>query len=112
MEITIEKKDKIMHVNIKGDLYLNTLKDFEAGWSDFIKGDPEIIAINCKDIVFIDSSALGSLAQLLKYLMGKNIKLVFYDLSIAVDNIFKLTRLDKFFKVTTKEQLQREYERG
>lgn len=105
MEITIVKKDKVSFVHIKGDFYLNTMKDFESRWRDIAEGAPETVAVNCADIQFIDSSALGSLAQFLKYLMNKNIKLVFFDLSVAVDNIFKLTRLNKFFEITTKDKV-------
>lgn len=109
MKIGIEKSDRITYVSIEGDLYITNLAQFEQSWSEMAEGNPDVVAINCKEVAFIDSSALGSFAQMLKFLMGKNIKLVFYDLSIAVDNIFKLTKLDKFFKVTTLEQLKKEY---
>ena len=39
----------------------------------------------------------------------KWIKLVFYDLNTAIQNIFKTARLDNFFTITTKEKLEKEY---
>jgi len=109
MGIVIETREKISYVNIVGDFFIGNVVSFEAMWEKITETRPEIIAVNCRDIVFIDSTALGTLVQFLKFLMNRNIQLVFFDLSIAVDTLFKATRLDKFFKITTREKLELEY---
>lgn len=107
MEINIERQDKTTYVNVDGALYMATITDFELKWDEITKDEPDVIAINCANIEFIDSSALGILVHYLKVLKEQNRNLVFYNLSDAVHNVFRLTKLDKFFKITTEEELQR-----
>jgi len=109
MEINIEKRGNITFVNINGALYIATMPYFESMWAEIMKDEPEVIAINCAAVELIDSTALGILAHYLKILDSQNRKLIFYDLSDAVINIFRLTKLDKFFNVMTKEELDLMY---
>ncbi len=109
MRIVINKKDKILYLTIDGDFCIGNVVSFEDQWEKITEAGPEVIAVNCRDIVFIDSTALGTLVQFMKFLMNKKIQLVFFDLSIAVDTLFKATQLNRFFKITTIEKLELDY---
>ncbi len=109
MKITIENRKKVSFVNIYGDFNISDVAAFESEWEKIVESQPELVAINCRNIAFIDSTALGTFVQFLKFLTSRNIKLIFFDLSIAVDRLFRATMLDKFLTVTTKEKIEMEY---
>ncbi len=109
MEINIEKLRNITCVNINGALYIATMPYFESMWAEIMKDEPDVVAINCAAVELVDSTALGVLAHYLKTLDSQNRKLIFYDLSDAVINIFRLTKLDKFFNVMTKDEFEMMY---
>jgi len=109
MRIIIEKKKSVSFVHIYGDFNINSVVDFEAEWDKIIETKPELVAIDCKNISFIDSTALSALVQFLKFLVGRNIKLSFFDLSNAVDRLFQASMLNKFLTITTQEKIESEY---
>jgi anti-anti-sigma factor len=58
---------------------------------------------------YIDSSAIGTLVKFLNNAMNKQIKLIFFDLNKAIQNIFKTARLDNFFTIMSKEEIDEHY---
>jgi anti-sigma B factor antagonist len=106
MNITVEKKNKITSISISGDFYLVNASQFESEWGNYIESKPDTITINCKNISFIDSTALGILVQFLNFLTKRNIELVLVDLSHAVKSVFTISKLDRFFKITTSEEME------
>jgi anti-sigma B factor antagonist len=109
MELNVEQKGKVTFVHIKGEFHIGNVNKFEEVWHSLIENKPEVIAMNCKELEYIDSSAIGTLVKFLNNAMSKKIKLVFYDLNTAIQNIFKTARLDNFFTITTKEKLEKDY---
>jgi len=69
----------------------------------------KVIAINCKELEYIDSSAIGTLVKFLNNATSKGIKLQFFDLNPSIQNIFKTARLDNFFTITTRENLEKDF---
>jgi len=106
MEIVINKNEKIFIISISGEFHVGNVVKFKSKWNTIVEDKPEIIAINCSGIAYIDSTALGTLIHFLKFLTTKDIDLVLIDLSFAVEAIFKTTKIDKFFTITTKEKLK------
>jgi anti-sigma B factor antagonist len=109
MELNVEQKNSVVIVSIKGEFHIGNVNKFEELWHGLIEKKPEVIAINCKELEYIDSSAIGTLVKFLNNAMSKKIKLIFFDLNAAIQNIFKTARLDNFFTITTREKVEREY---
>ncbi len=74
-----------------------------------INKEPEVIALDCGKIVFVDSTAIGVLVKVLKNAVKKDIELVFYDLNEPLRRLFDKTALNTFFKVTTKTRFEMDY---
>jgi len=64
-------------------------------------GHPRI-ALDLSDVDFIDSSGLGAIVAALKQLAGRG-DLVIVGAKPAVANLFKLTRMDKVFRMYSAE---------
>ena len=58
---------------------------------------PGVVVLDLGEVSFIDSSGLAALVAVLKSLEGGN--LVLCCLNGAVANMFKLTRMDKVFRI-------------
>ncbi|MBN1501055.1 MAG: STAS domain-containing protein, partial [Spirochaetes bacterium] len=82
---------------------------FEELWHSLVEKKPAVIAIDCKELEYIDSSAIGTLVKFLNNAMSKKVKLIFFDLNKAIQNIFKTARLDNFFTIITRDELEKEY---
>ena len=109
IDISVEELQKIIKIHISGEFYIENIQKVENIWNEQVLKTPEIIAIDCSALMYIDSSAIGTLVKFLNNAMNKNIKLVFYDLSPSIQQIFKTARLNNFFTITTGEMFDREY---
>ena len=109
MDLSTEEFDKLTIVKVSGEFHIGNVNKFEELWHTMIEKKPPVIAIDCSNLEYIDSSAIGTLVKFLNNAMSKKIKLIFFDLNKAIQNIFKTARLDNFFTITTREQLEREY---
>jgi anti-anti-sigma factor len=106
MLLTIEKKDNVSYVNISGDFFLGNVIEFENEWDNITQDNPSAVAVNCGLITSLDSTALGSIVNFLKYLEKKKIKLILYDLTSQMTSLFKTSMLDKFFIITTSSKME------
>ena len=109
MEIIIEELLNVTVIILKGEFYVENVTKFDDLWHTLIEKRPRAIAINCKELVYIDSSAIGTLVKFLNTAMTHDISLQFFDLNSSIQNIFKTTRLDKFFTITTREKLEKDF---
>lgn len=109
MELSFEEKNNVIVVNIKGEFHIGNVNKFEELWHELVEKGFPVIAINCSELEYIDSSAIGTLVKFLNNAMSKKIKLLFFDLSSAIQNIFKTARLDSFFTITTRENIEKDY---
>ncbi|MCX7678490.1 MAG: STAS domain-containing protein [Spirochaetes bacterium] len=109
VHLTVEKKNSICIFHIKGEFFIDSIHKVEKIWEEEISKNPKIIAIDCSELSFIDSSAIGTLVKFLNAAMSKNIRLVFYDLSDSIKQIFETARLYNFFTITSKENFEKEY---
>jgi len=109
LQVTVEKNNRISIMRIMGEFYIESIQKVEKIWDDEVAKAPDIIAIDCADLMFIDSSAIGTLVKFLNNAMSKKIRLVFFDLSPSIQQVFKTARLNNFFTITTRDKFEREY---
>ncbi|MFW6366905.1 MAG: STAS domain-containing protein [Spirochaetota bacterium] len=109
MELSVEERDTITIIKVTGEFHIGNVNKFEELWHSLIDKKPTVVAIDCSELEYIDSSAIGTLVKFLNNAMNKKIKLIFFDLNKAIQNIFKTARLDNFFIITTRDALEKEY---
>ncbi len=104
----IEKGGKII-VTAIGEWNLGNIKEMEVVFTDILAKKPDMIAINCKDLIGVDSTAIASLVKILRKTKELNIKLIFFDLSQNIYHTFELMTLNKFFTIMTKSRFEEEF---
>jgi anti-anti-sigma factor len=109
ISISIEDHGEIIVLNIEGDFYIDNISQAEKIWNDQVLKRPRVMAINCKKISFIDSSAVGMLVKFLHIAMKKNIELIFFDPSETIIGVFNTAKLVNFFKIMSRTQFEMEY---
>jgi anti-anti-sigma factor len=96
-------------MTIVGEFYIESVPMAEDIWNEICDKKPVVIGINCSQIKFIDSSAIGVLVKFLNNAMKLKIELVFYDLSDTVFSVFRIAKLGNFFKIMSKVQFEADY---
>jgi anti-anti-sigma factor len=107
--ITVEDHDKVVIMNIDGEFYIDSIENAEQIWNKQLARRPKVMAINCKNIKYMDSSAIGILVKFLNSAMKQKTEMVFYDLNDNLLGVFKTAKLNNFFKIMSKTQFEMEY---
>ena len=102
-------RPSISVIHLKGDFNLENRKLVEREWSEHLGKNPLAIAFNCKELHYIDSSAIGTLVQFLTMAMNRDVKMVLCDVSESIYEIFKLACLNKFFTITSMDEIMEKY---
>lgn len=107
--ITVEDHGKVVIINIDGEFYIDSIESAEQIWNQQLARYPKVMAINCKNIKYIDSSAIGILVKFLNGAMKQKTEMVFYDLNESILGVFKTAKLNNFFKIMSKTQFEMDY---
>lgn len=108
----VEELDGIIIIHVYGSLSVKVINEFDSVCEDQLIKKPEVIALDCGRLDFIDSIAINHLFKFSHNAKGKDVKLVFFDINPTIKEIFKITNLDKLFSVMSKEQFEAEYTKG
>lgn len=109
IKVETEQRGDVIIIRLSGEFNISNLKEVESAWNEQLTKNPKIIAINCENLNYIDSSAIGTLVKFLNAAMNKNIQLIFYELSNSIQQMFATSRLNRFFKITTKAKFEAEH---
>ena len=109
IEISCTEHNDVIVMNMNGEFYIESLEYAEQVWNSMIVKKPRAIGLNCKNITFIDSSAIGILVKFLNNAMKVKTELIFFDLSDALVDIFKVAKLGNFFKTMSRTQFEVTY---
>jgi anti-sigma B factor antagonist len=107
--IHVDDLGKVKIIKIQGEFFLQFVRPVEEAWNSLITKGAEVIAIDCGELVFLDSSAIGTLVKLLNYANTHNIKLIFFDLSDSIVRIFNKAKLNKIFTILTRDAFEKSY---
>ncbi|MBP7737943.1 MAG: STAS domain-containing protein [Spirochaetes bacterium] len=107
--ISFEAKKNNIIVHASGEWNLGNIKEMEVVFTEILAKKPGMIAINCKNLNGVDSTAIASLVKILRKTKEMNIKLIFFDLSPNIYHTFELMTLNKFFTIMTKSRFDEEF---
>ena len=109
INISVDDRKKIIIIKISGEFYIENIQKVESIWNEQVEKGPGTIAIDCSELMYIDSSAIGTLVKFLNSTMSRNIKLVFFDLNPSIQQIFRTARLNNFFTITSREKFEKDF---
>lgn len=107
--ISYEERGNKIIVAASGEWNLGNIKEMEVVFTAILNKKPAMIAINCKNLMGVDSTAIASLVKILRKTKEMNTKLIFFDLSANIHHTFELMTLNKFFTIMTKDRFDEEF---
>ncbi len=99
MKLKINKIEEITVVTPSGSLDVAVQGDFKDKLLGIIDSGSDDIVLDLSEVVFVDSSCLGTLVALTKKIREKDGDLKMTRLNDDVRSIFQITRLDKIFEI-------------
>jgi anti-anti-sigma factor len=105
-DIHIEEIKKAVIIHLAGSFYSEEIFDVKTIWKRILGSRPGTIAINFSELDYIDSSAIANLINFSNEAREKDTPLIFYALRPAMIDLFKKAKLDRFFKILTKEDFE------
>ena len=110
MEIKLNKVNRdLIIVRISGRFNIEEVINFEKAVNEVIEQSPKALSLDMSELKYIDSSGIGSLIKAMNIAKNKNIDLVITDLDKEIMHIFKLAYLDRFFTISTQEEIFKKY---
>lgn len=99
MQVTKRLKGPYIIYTIIGNLDMNNVKYVRHIFDDSIAHGAKYIAIDMRELKYIDSSGIGSFISLMTKLKEVGGQVVLVNMSNDIERIFSMTKLLAFFKV-------------
>jgi anti-sigma B factor antagonist len=110
MEMTItHQTESTAIVRLKGKFTIEDINQFKETTAPLAKDPVRTMLISFTDLEYIDSSGIGSLILIMNTAKNQDISLILYNLQEEIRNVFKISHLDKFFTITTSDELKKHY---
>ncbi len=110
MDITVNMPvEGISIIHIYGKFTIEDVNYFKEKTTPLMKDPVKTILANFSELNYIDSSGIGALILLMNTAKNLNVELVLYNISKEIHNVFKIAYLDKFFHITTSQELKKQY---
>jgi len=112
VNIRIEEYSSAVIICLKGEFMFESVLFAEQVWDEQRRTGHSVIAVDCSELDFIDSSAIGILVKFLNQSKNAGIDMVFLDPSDSVMPIFKTARLESFFTFMNRKEFFDQYVQG
>jgi anti-sigma B factor antagonist len=110
MEISINNpSESIAHVRLSGKFTIEDISQFKEKTGPLAAKPVTTILMSFTDLDYVDSSGIGSLILLMNTAKNQGVNMVFYNVQPEIKNVFRISHLDKFFNITTAEELVKHY---
>jgi anti-sigma B factor antagonist len=110
MDITINNTAAdITIIHVHGKFTIEDVNFFKEKTGPLVKDPVKTILLNFSDLNYIDSSGIGALILLMNTAKNLNVDLMLFNIPKEIQNIFKIAYLDKFFHITTSQELKKLY---
>ena len=109
VKVEIQEFGNIIVLVVSGDVHIGNTGQLEEVWDEQLLKKPRVIAIQGRDITFMDSSAIGTLVKFLNQAARIDLVLNFIDLNPSLLKIFVAAKLDKIFTLMSQEEFSSKY---
>lgn len=110
MDITIQHPaEGIAVIHLDGKFTIEDVNLFKEKTSPLASGSVTTILVDFTNLNYIDSSGIGTLILLMNSAKNQGIALIAYNLQREIQNVFKISYLDRFFNITTSQELKNHF---
>ena len=103
MTISVRESGTAQVVEVEGDVDLGTSPNLRRTLFDLMNKTPKL-AVNLQKVRYIDSSGIATLIEVLKSTQRLPMEFVLFGLSPAVQNAFRLTHVNRIFRIVDTEE--------
>ena len=103
MTISVRELGAAHVVDVGGEVDLGTSPDLRQTLFDLL-AKTSTLALNLKALRYIDSSGIATLIEVFKDAQRRRKDFVLFGLSPAVEQVFKLTHVNRIFRIVDTEE--------
>lgn len=104
MQVTRKIRGKFVVLGIRGTLNMSNVHFVKQIFENELARGIKYVAIDMKELVYIDSSGIGSLINLMSKLRSLGGMIVLLNMRQDIERIFSMTKLLSFFKIFRSEE--------
>lgn len=104
MNVKEEKVNDVVICSLEGEININTSPILRKVFERLTRNNEKKIVIDFANVVYIDSSGLATLIEMLQRLRKIDGKMRLANLSDKIKNIFEITKLTKLFEIFDSRQ--------
>ncbi len=101
--------DDLLVLKLEGKFDIEQSETFEKNFEDMIGDRPAKVGVDMTAVNFIDSSGMGSMIKGLNKVKNYGGEMILFGLKPMILNVFRLAKLDNFFKIVTPEEFESQY---
>ena len=90
---------KVKVIKLSGIVNTTNSQELRENITNLLDSGAKTVLVDCQDVTFMDSSALGALVLAFKTLRAADTKLVLCSINEQVRILFELTGMDKVFEI-------------
>ncbi|MBH8560976.1 STAS domain-containing protein [Nostoc sp. CENA67] len=90
---------KVKVIKLSGIVNTTNSQELRENITNLLESGAKTVLVDCQDVTFMDSSALGALVLAFKTLRAADTKLVLCSINEQVRILFELTGMDKVFEI-------------
>jgi anti-sigma B factor antagonist len=109
ISINLDEKNEVVIIIIIGDITAGDMDDIEHYFKENINIKINVIALDLKNVMFLDSFGISKTIKLLKNFNEKGIDFILINLNDQIRQILKISTFDKIFKIMTVEDFTAKY---
>lgn len=103
MNISVRESGAAHVVDLDGEMDLGTSPHLRRALFDLLGKTPKL-AVNLRALRYIDSSGIATLIEVLKDAQRLRKEFVLFGLSPAVQDVFRLTHVNRIFRIVETEE--------
>jgi anti-sigma B factor antagonist len=96
-EYTLDEQNLRWNVTLKGEIDIFNSAELKKNLNDLLKERDADLYLHCKDLEFIDSTALGALVGVMKTVKDNGREMHLVSLRPNIKKLFRITNLDSVF---------------
>jgi anti-sigma B factor antagonist len=103
LTVSIRESGVAQVVDVEGEVDLGTSPNLRKTLFDLLGKKPKL-ALNLRGLRYIDSSGIATLIEVLKSAQRLQMEFVLFGLSPAVQDAFRLTHVNRVFRIVETEE--------
>jgi anti-sigma B factor antagonist len=99
MKISADKKGDVFICRLEGEIDFNNSPELRKSFIELIESGAEKVILDLEKVIYVDSSGLATLVEMLQKLKNANGQLKLANLQEKVKSVFEITKLERIFEI-------------